>query len=308
MKEDTVLDPDGLIRFETDIDPAHAAAPVLVVALSGFFDAGSAQGLLVRHLMEREHQVVATVDIDQLLDYRGRRPLMTFAADHWSAYDDPVLAVYRLRDDEGRPFLLLAGPEPDFQWERFVEAVRRLIAMLGVELVISAHGIPMAVPHTRPLGASFHANREERREGHRSIIGEVTVPGSVSGLLELRLGEQGADACGYAVHVPHYLAQSDYAPAAVTALNCVLSQTGLVIDGQALESAAQETLAVVAAELEGSPDAAELVSTLEEQYDNRTEEPSPAQALLDDDGRVPTADQLGAEFEAFLREETGRGQ
>ena len=53
--------------------------------------------------------------------------------------------------------------------------------------------------------------------------------------------------------------------------------------------------------------AAELVATLEQQYDSRTDEPSPAEALLDDQGRVPTADQLGAEFEAFLRKETDHG-
>ena len=58
-------DPNGLFRLETDSDPLEAAAPVLIVALAGFFDAGSAQGLLVRHLMERyDHQVVATFDID----------------------------------------------------------------------------------------------------------------------------------------------------------------------------------------------------------------------------------------------------
>ncbi len=302
-------DPDGLFRLETDIDPVDAAAPVLVVALAGFFDAGSAQALLVRHLMDTyDPQVVATFDIDQLLDYRGRRPVMTYESDHWGDYDDPLLALYRFVDDAGQPFLVLAGPEPDFQWERVVEAIGRLARLLRVGLVISVHGIPMAVPHTRPLGASFHATRPERREGRDSVIGTVGVPGSLAALLELRIGEAGGDACGYAVHVPHYLAQSEYPPAALTALESIVEQTGLSLDPEALRVAAAETMQVVASELEGSPDAAELVATLEEQYDTRVEEPSPAEALLDDQGRVPTADQLGAEFEAFLRQETDRGQ
>lgn len=304
-----MLDPDGLFRLETDIEPGAAHAPVLIVALAGFFDAGAAQGLVVRHLMERlDHQVVATFDVDQLLDYRGRRPVMTYSADHWSEYDDPSLALYRFVDDAGNPFLLLSGPEPDYQWERVVCAVRVLMNLLGVQVTVSVHGIPMAVPHTRPIGASFHATSPERRQGRTPVIGTVTVPGSFSALLELRLGESDLDACGYAVHVPHYLAQSDYPPAAVTALECLVEQTGLRIDDAALREAATETLQVVASELEGSPDAAELVSSLEQQYDSRTEQPSPAEALLDPDGKVPTADQLGAEFEAFLRKETGRGQ
>lgn len=168
------------------------------------------------------------------------------------------------------------------------------------------HGIPMAVPHTRPIGASFHAARPERREGHRPVIGTVNVPGSLASLIELRVGEAGGDAFGYAVHVPHYLAQSDYPPAAVKALACLAEYTGLRVDDQALREASDETLQVVASELEGSPDAAELVATLEEQYDSHTDEPSPAEALLDSDGKVPTADQLGEEFEAYLREETGK--
>ncbi len=299
-------DPAGLYRLETDIDLADAGAPALIVALAGFFDAGAAQALVVRHLMERlDHRVVATFDIDQLLDYRGRRPVMTYAADHWSEYEDPTLALYRFVDDEGTPFLLLAGPEPDYQWERTVEAVRQLITLLGVEVVATAHGIPMAVPHTRPLGASFHATKQERRAERTPMFGTVTVPGSLAGLLELRLGETGIDACGVAVHVPHYLAQSDFPPAAVTALEHLSEQTGLTIPDSALRLAAAKTMQVVAAELEGSPDAAELVRSLEKQYDTRTEEPSPAEALLDPDGKVPTADQLGAEFEAFLRDEAG---
>ncbi|MDO5710425.1 MAG: PAC2 family protein [Micrococcales bacterium] len=299
-------DPAGLYRLETDIDLADAKAPVLIVALAGFFDAGAAQSLVVRHLMERlDHRVVATFDVDQVLDYRGRRPAMTFNADHWGDYDDPTLALYRFIDDVGTPFLLLSGPEPDYQWERCVEAVRQLIVLLGVEVVVTAHGIPMAVPHTRPLGVSFHATDPKRRADHTPLFGTVTVPGSLASLLELRLGESGVDACGVAVYVPHYLAQSDFPPAAVTALDHLAEQTGLKIPDSALRLAAAETMKVVATELEGSPDAAELVKSLERQYDTRTEEPSPGEVLLDPDGKVPTADQLGAEFEAFLRDEAG---
>ncbi len=303
-------DPAGLFKFEPDTDPAEMKASVLIVAFAGFFDAGAAQALIVQHLMDRlEHRMVGTFDIDQLLDYRGRRPVMTFDADHWSAYEAPTLSLRRFEDDEGTPFLLLSGPEPDYQWERVIHAVRHVVSALSVELVVMAHGVPMAVPHTRPLGASFHATRPERRASHTSMFGTVTVPGSLAALLELRLGEAGVDACGYAVHVPHYLAQSDYPPAAVIALECLAEQTNLRIPDSALRLAAAETMQVVQSELEGSPDAAELVATLERQYDTRTEELASAElssteALLDPDGKVPTADQLGAEFEAFLRGES----
>ncbi len=49
-------------------------------------------------------------------------------------------------------FLLLEGVEPDNHWNRFAGAVRQLIERYNVTLTIGVHGIPMGVPHTRPLG------------------------------------------------------------------------------------------------------------------------------------------------------------
>ena len=236
-------DPAALYRLETDVDLSEASAPVLVVALAGFLDAGSTQRLLVQHLMATlDHRVVATFDIDQLLDYRGQRPLMTFDRDHWSDYDDPSLALYRFVDGAGTSFLLLAGPEPDYQWERTVAAVTDLSDRLGVKLTATAHGIPMAVPHTRPVEMSFHSTDEERRRSHRSVIGRVGVPGSLVGLLGLRLGELGRHALGYAVHVPHYLSQTEYPTASVAVLEALAKETGLTFPDSALRLAAAETM------------------------------------------------------------------
>ena len=111
-----MLDPTELYRFENDGDPAQAGASVLVVALGGFVDAGHTQGVLTRHLLgSHPSTVVASFDIDQLLDYRGRRPAMVFDRDRWVSYADPSLLLHRVVDRSGVPFLLLAGEEPDYQ-------------------------------------------------------------------------------------------------------------------------------------------------------------------------------------------------
>ena len=88
--------------------------PVLVHAMEGFSDAGHAIRLAAAHLRSSlQTEVVASFDLDQLLDYRSRRPLMTFDGDHFASYDTPELTLYAMRDDVGTPFLLLAGMEPD---------------------------------------------------------------------------------------------------------------------------------------------------------------------------------------------------
>jgi predicted ATP-grasp superfamily ATP-dependent carboligase len=274
---------------------------VMLYYLDGFIDAGAAGRLLTTHLMSTlEHEQVATFDIDSLLDYRSRRPIMTFAKDHWDDYDAPELAVSRLRDAEGTPFLLLAGLEPDREWEAFTAAVVQLSADLGVRLSISFHGIPMAVPHTRQLGVTAHASTPDLIDGYRPLVDKLQVPGSAAALLEYRLGAAGRHAIGFAVHVPHYLSQAAYPAAAATLLHSVQRASGLVLPADPLREAAHRTNLEIARQVEGSAEVAEVVQALEQQYDAFTAD---RENLLADTEQVPTAEELGAEFERFLAEQ-----
>ena len=198
----------------------------MIHALEGFSDAGHAIKLARTHLKDTlDTELVASFAIDELLDYRSRRPLMTFKTDHFTHYDDPELNLYALHDSVGTPFLLLAGLEPDLRWERFITAVRLLAERLGVRQVIGLGTIPMAVPHTRPVTMTAHSTDKELIADHQPWVGEVQVPASVSNLLEYRMTQHGHDAVGFTVHVPHYLAQTDYPPAA-EALLAQVAKTG----------------------------------------------------------------------------------
>ncbi|MET0424232.1 MAG: PAC2 family protein, partial [Actinoplanes sp.] len=130
-----MLDPHELYELADDLPELDS--PVLVQALTGFVDAGSAIQLSRDNLLEQlDNRVIATFDLDQLLDYRSRRPPMIFVEDHWESYEQPSLALHLVHDQLGAPFLLLAGPEPDLQWERFIAAVTTLIDDLGVRLTV----------------------------------------------------------------------------------------------------------------------------------------------------------------------------
>jgi len=279
---------------------------VLVVALGGFIDAGSAQRIMVDHLLATlEHTVVATFDTDQLYDYRGRRPIMTYDRDKWTGYEDPTLILYRVIDDAGTPFLLLSGREPDFQWERCIEAIRQLMALLGVRLVATAYGIPMTVPHTRPLWVTVHATQEHLLAGRESVFGQIKVPAGLTNLLEYRLGENGQQAVGYAVHVPHYLAQADFPSAALAGLENLAAGTGLRLPDAALQIAAADSQRAITAEVSANEEAAPVITALEEQYDTFVAGRQRQALLAGDDSLIPTAEQLGQEFEAFLRTQEG---
>ena len=287
-----------------DLRGPDGRGPVLVEMLDGFVDAGAARRLAREHLLAGVPSVVvATFDVDLLYDYRARRPPMLFVEDHWASYEAPQLEVRLLRDEADVPFLLLLGAEPDVMWDRFVAAVQLLVSRLGVRMTIGTNAIPMAVPHTRPGGLTAHGSRKELVAEHPSWVGTVQVPGSASALLEHRLAAAGVDAVGFAVHVPHYLAQASYPPAAEVLLQAVAGVGGLTVPMAAMESARVEALETVAGLVAQSDELRELVRTLEEQYDAFVANRAQSQGLAGQ-GPLPSADELAAELERFLAEQS----
>jgi predicted ATP-grasp superfamily ATP-dependent carboligase len=295
-----VLNPHDLYELTGDLP--DLGRPVLVQALTGFVDAGNATYLAREHLLTAlDARLVVTFDADQLIDYRSRRPPLIFMEDHWEHYEEPSLGVYLLHDEAAVPFLLLAGPEPDLQWERFIAAVLAIVERLGVRLTVGLNAIPMAVPHTRPVGTTAHATRPELIPGNEPWLRRVQVPGSAGNLLEYRLGRDGRDAMGFAVHVPHYLAQTAYPPAAQELLESVSRATGLLLPTAELRSAAEIVSADIDTQIAKNDEASALVRGLEEQYDAYVRGRR-GTGLLAESGPLPSADELGAELERFLAE------
>ena len=279
--------------------------PVMVHALEGFSDAGHAIRLAAKYLKDAlDTELVASFAIDELLDYRSRRPMMTFKTDHFTHYDDPELSLYAMRDSVGTPFLLLAGMEPDLKWERFITAVRLLAERLGVRQTIGLGTIPMAVPHTRPVSLTAHANNKELIADHQPWVGEVQVPSSVSNLLEHRMAQHGHEVVGFTVHVPHYLAQTDYPAAAEVLLEQVGKVAALQLPLAALREAAAEVRAKIDEQIDGSPEVLQVVSALERQYDAFMSAQE-NRSLLARDEDLPSGEELGAQFERFLAQQRG---
>lgn len=296
-----MLDPQELVEFADDIP--ELVRPVLVQALDGFVDAGSVRKLVREQLLAGSDAILATFDVDQLIDYRSRRPPMVFERDHWSDYSEPRLAVHLLHDDMGTPFLLLEGPEPDYQWERFLAAVQIVVERLDVRLTIGLNAIPMAVPHTRPVGVIAHATSADLVADHPSWIDRVQVPGSAGNLLEYRLGQAGHEALGFAVHVPHYVAQSEFPASAVALLESVTKAAGLVLPTGELRAAATRTAAEIDAQVADNTEIAEVVHALEQQYDSFVAGAGRSLLTQRANEPLPSAEELGQAFELFLAQQ-----
>ena len=299
------LDPTDLFEVLDDGPDRSrdAGAPLVMVhALEGFFDAGHVVEVARTHLLaSSESSVVARFDIDQLYDYRARRPLMRFERDHFASVDMPDLAVHALTDDNDTRFLLLAGPEPDVQWERFARAVELVVGALGVTMTVGLNAFPIGVPHTRPTHVVLHSADKELLKGYEPWMGSVLVPGAMNNLLELRLGRAGLPALGLAAAIPQYLAQTAYPAGAAALLRELMARVDLRLPMATLDEAATVARKDVDAQVAGSDDVQSVVRTLEESYDAAVEARASGLGLEAD---LPTADEIGAQFEQFLADQS----
>ncbi|MDO9496498.1 MAG: PAC2 family protein [Nocardioides sp.] len=298
-----------LVHIVDDVPELDQTSDLTMVAvLDGFLDAGNAAAIASRFLVQLTEgvegkgagPVVATFDVDQFHDYRARRPAMSFVRDHYEAYDAPRLVVRLLHDSGDTPYLLLQGPEPDNRWEAFGRAVREVVERFGVTRVVSMGSVPMAVPHTRPVAITHHANRPELLTGESPWRGELRIPSSAQALLEVRLGEWGHDALGFVAHIPHYLAQMDYPRAALALLENVERAGRLTLDLSDVRGEADDREDEIARYLAANEEVAEVVDALERQYDSFERAEESGTSLLASDEPLPTGEEIGHQFEQFL--------
>ncbi|NLB46561.1 MAG: PAC2 family protein [Microbacteriaceae bacterium] len=275
----------------------------LIVALAGISDAGGVISQLDEFLWEQyAPEEIIRFNTDLLLDYRSRRPTITFDEDHFVDYSPEELMLSLCRDELGKPFLLLSGFEPDFRWESFIDTLLELVHEFEVSTTAWTHAIPMPVPHTRPLRATVSGTRDDLIEA-RSVWKPTTkLPASVTHVFEYRLHTLGEEVVGFALLVPHYLANNDYPDALLAALDGIMSATGLIFATETVREASRSFREQVDAQIRENVESGEMLRGLETRYDEYMEDQTARSPLMAEDGSLPTADQLASELERYLAE------
>ncbi|GGF24070.1 proteasome assembly chaperone family protein [Subtercola lobariae] len=293
-------DPAQLYELADEVDQIPDGLP-LVAALTGFTDAGGAVSQFGEYVLDTlNNRVVAEFDTDTLLDYRARRPIIYFDQDHLTDYQPQTLRLYLVNDELGQQFLLLHGFEPDFRWEQFTAAVLQLIDRFQVKTTTWVHAIPMPVPHTRSVGVTVSGNRVELTDAMSVWRPHTQVPSNVLHLVEYRLQQLGHPVTGFVLLIPHYLADTEYPSAAVTALECISAATGLIFPTDKLREENREFLTKIDQQVSSNAELEKLVGTLEERHDSYMENAGLRSPLTDEDGELPSADEIAAELENFL--------
>lgn len=276
----------------------------MLVALQGYADAGQAVSSASSHLLAAlEHSPVASFKVDELIDYRSRRPGVTIDNSKVVDSDDVRLDLHLVKDTQGRPFLLLSGLEPDLKWGAFSDAVVDLARRGQVGMVASLYSAPMTVPHTRPLVISAHASDSSLIQDFHTWDSRMIVPGAAALETEKKLNRHGFETIGLTAHVPHYIAASDYPEATLRLLQAFGKVADRDLPLKALERELERVQHQLQDQVEDSQEIATVVSALEHQYDAEMERMRRKREsnLLKPGQDIPTGEELGAEFEAFLQ-------
>jgi hypothetical protein len=226
--------------------------------------------------------------------------MIYFDQDHIADYTPASLNLYLAHDELGQQFLLLTGYEPDFQWDRFTAAVVGLIDKYQVKSSTWVHAIPMPVPHTRPISVTVSGNRTELIDAMSIWKPRTQAPGNALHLIEYRLQELDHPVAGFVLLIPHYLADTEYPLAAVTAIESLSAATGLIFPTDSLRESGRDFLTKIDDQVENNPELAKLVATLEERHDSYLQDNPMRSPLTDEDGELPSADSIAAELQNFL--------
>jgi proteasome assembly chaperone (PAC2) family protein len=272
--------------------------PVLIAAFTGWNDAAEAASLAVSTLGENwEAKRFGSFDGEEFFDYQATRPQIKLIEGvtrtiEWPQND--LLATDTSLEALGnRSAILLSGPEPNFRWRKFSQAVVDLAREFNVRLVVTIGALLADVPHSRPVSVSANAQDPSLVESLGLSASRYEGPTGITGVLHRYCAQEGLPAVSFWASVPHYLPSVPSAPAALALLQSLSKLLGIDFDAARLERASEDYQRQVSAAVAQDSDLTSYVHMLEERYDAQTEGGT---------RDLPSGDELAHELERFLRE------
>jgi PAC2 family len=281
--------------------------PVMVAMLTGWIDAsGAAAAALAAVEADCGVRPLVTFDGDAFLDYRARRPTMELREGVNERLVWPEIELKVGADASGRDVVVLTGPEPDSAWRRFAEVVSDLAVELGVRRAVFLGAYPFAAPHTRPPRLSSSSPSAEIIATVPYLKNSVDVPAGMGAVLEHALVDKGVPALGIWAQVPHYLGTMTFPTASVALIDGLQEVGGLIIDTTSLRTEATIQRERINQLVSGNSEHQAMIEQLESLYDQveALGEAGELGASPMSDDPIPSVDELAAEFEQFLRDQT----
>ncbi|CAN5731976.1 filament polymerization regulator ParJ [soil metagenome] len=273
--------------------------PVLIAGFTGWNDAAEASSLAVGTLNDAwEARRFGHFDAEEFLDFQATRPQIMLADGVTRTIEWPentlsatAPAVEALR---GRGAVLLSGPEPNFRWRSFCNAVAETAKDLGAEMVVTMGALLADVPHSRPVSVAANSQDPVLVENLKLSASRYEGPTGITGVLHRVCAEAGLPSVSFWASVPHYLPAVPSAPAALALLQNLSVLLRIDVDTSALEETATSYQEQVSVAVSQDSDLSSYVQMLEERFDSQLE---------GGERNLPTGDDLAQELEGLLREQ-----
>jgi hypothetical protein len=289
------MEADGMDDLYQLMDGEATPYAVLVSGLENWIDAGLGSAGALATIADLQTGLgglveVAKFDVDRLVDHQARRPTMRLVDGVIASLVWPSIDLQSAHDASGEPFLLLRGAEPDHLWQAFTGSMVELLRRHEVRLVVGLGSYPAPAPHTRPPRVVATASNQAMANKVGFLPGQLDVPAGISAAIERACADADIDAVGLWAQVPHYVANFPYPAASAALLEKLAQLTGLEFPTDDLLIAAAETRARIDQLVAQNPEHLAMVQQLEQLMDEQLTT-----------GPLPSADDLAAELEQFLR-------
>ena len=275
-------------------------SPVMVIAFSGWNDAGEAASGAASHLLgcwtDPEFDVVpeliAEVDPEEFYDFQVNRPTV-YVDDSsirnltWPGTQVFALATPTLSHD----FIVVRGVEPSMKWKTFSSDLLDLADDCEVDLVITLGSMLADTPHTRPITVSGSGAHPDIATRLGVEISKYEGPTGILGVIQDSCIRRGIDAISLWAAIPHYASNSPSPKASLALVNALEDFLEVSIPQGDLPDEALEWEAEVTELAKEDSDVSEYVKALEESKDS---------TLLAD----VSGDEIARELERFLRRQT----
>lgn len=280
--------------LEADWDAVGALRdPVLVVALRGYFDiAGVATGALEWCLEDRTTVVVANIDPDPFFDFTSQRPEVYLDEDNQRQIIWPENEIVVARFPDGkRDLVVLSGVEPHTNWNVFAECIVQSAHRLKCSVVVTIGANDDSIPHTRMPSVFGSSSNVALARRLKLSLPKYQGPTGLIGVLHERFEREQLPSVSLRVGVPRYLLNAQHPKSSAALLRHLELVLGVPTRHAELYEEIRRWSELHDAAVESDEQIARYVQMLESDYDRQSHV------------EIPTADDLGAELEQFLREQ-----
>lgn len=266
--------------------------PAVIVAFSGWNDAGNAASDTLLHLMSQHQPTeIGIIDDERYFDFQVTRPVLRRSADGpWIQWPHLSLQLLRLQE---RDIILAVGPEPNQLWRSFAQELVARIAVYQPKVVVLLGAMLSDTPHSRPFPIAMYTWDDELKGAMNIEELSYEGPTGITGVVNQMLIAEGLPSASMWVSIPHYVSNPPNPKGQFALLERLEEVLRVDLGSSELAQATNEWVQAVDELRDEDPDVAEYIEHLEEARDAS-------------DAKGATGDSIAAEFERYLRDQNGR--